>query len=91
MSNFPYIRLEVNGLQYTVTQALTEYHAQIAAEIQAAVADYCAPDHIRQIIQEKSRLIIQDLVRDHVEQYFRYGAGKTRITEAVVATLRDEE
>lgn len=82
--NVPVISLEIQSLRHTIKKALTEHAAQMDADLQKAVDDYCREGNISQIIRETARREIDAAVKEEVQQFFRYSQpGREAIRQAV--------
>lgn len=79
----PIIRFEVEGIRRTLLVALTEYQAQMDADLQAAVEEFCKPENLNKVIQGLAMKAIETSLRDEVDNFFRFGGGRKVIAEAV--------
>lgn len=84
--NMPIIRLEVEGMRYAVMTALTEHQAQMDSDIRAAVDAYCTPDNLAAVVKEVATRALDAAIRDEVDRFFRWGAGR----EAVAAAVKEK-
>ena len=85
----PIIRLEVEGMKHQIMVALTAYAAQMDSDIQAAVDEYCTPEHITATVKNIAKGEIDKAIKEEVSKFFSYGNGRTAIMEAVKATLEE--
>lgn len=92
--NVPIIRLEIEGMKQTIMHSMTQYMAQMDADIQAAVERACRPEVITALIEETARREIGKAVTDSVEAFYRYGEGHAAIRDLVMTAMtkaRDAE
>lgn len=89
--NTPIIRLSIDSMKQTVLAALTEYQAQVDADIQAALEECCTPEHLREVLHEETRRTLDAVIREEVESFFRYGEGRKVVAEAVKTKLLKKE
>ncbi len=88
--NIPIIKLEVEGMKYTVLQALMQHSAQMDASVQAAVEAYCTEGNLDDVIRGELRKCMNSAVSEEVQRFFGYaGAGRQAIREAVLKYLND--
>lgn len=86
----PIIRLELEGVKHTLNVMLVEYADIINSEIRDAVDKFCTPDNLQQIIDQQVEISISAAVKDEINEYFRYGAGRAAVRKAVLAALPKE-
>lgn len=89
--NIPLIRLEVEGMQHSISVALAEHQLQMDADVQQAIKEYCNPENIRNVIMRASSLAINNAITQEVEKFFSYGNGRRAIAAAVEKTLLSNE
>lgn len=90
MSNemkLPIIRLEVQGIKYTVVRALTEHAAQMDADIQAAVEEYCTPQNLQSIVRTAAHDALRAAIEEEVKAFFTYGDGRKAVAAAVKESI----
>jgi hypothetical protein len=91
MPGMPIIRFEVEGMKHSISVALTEYAVKMDADIQAAIEAACTPEHLLRVIKDKAQSVIDRTIAEEVERFFRYGAGRAVIANAVQDILGDQE
>ena len=89
MPLIPLIKLEVEGMRHTMAMALTEYTVRLDETLQAALAAYCTPENLERVIQSETQKVLDRVIREEVQNWFTYGAGRKAIKEAVEKKLRD--
>lgn len=85
--SFPIIRLEVQRMQHTIAHALTNYAAQMDADIQKAIKEYLTPENVTLIVMTQARTCIEAAIRDEVDKHFRYGKGREIVRRAVLDNM----
>ena len=83
----PIIRLEVEGMKHTIAAAMTEYAAQMDADLQKAVEDYCTSGNIANIVRTTAYSVMDQVIREEVRSFFVHGNGREAIKEAVKQRL----
>jgi hypothetical protein len=88
----PIIRLEVEGMKYSICTALTQHAAQMDADIQAAVDAYCTPENIAAVVRTAARDALDRAIKAEVAAFFDYGApGRKVVAAAVKESLLKEK
>ena len=87
MQTMPIIRLEVERMKIAVATALTNYQAQFDQDLQIAVEQFCQPEHLRSVIKEAVDQSLKQAIESEIQTFFRYGAGRAAIAQAVLARL----
>lgn len=87
--SIPTIRLEVDRLKASIIAAFTEEAVRLDADIRAAVEAYCTPENISRVLDSAVRDTLDRAIKDEVESFYRYGAGKSIVRDAVVKRLSD--
>ena len=71
-STIPIIRLELSGFKHSLMAAIGEHHAQIDADLKAAVEEFCKPEVVGRIVREQALEILKAETEKEVERYFKY-------------------
>lgn len=72
--------------------ALTQYQAQMDADLNAAVESFCQPDNIARIIQEAAKQALNEAIEQEVRAFFaRSGEGRKAVAAAVKEALLKRE
>jgi selenocysteine lyase/cysteine desulfurase len=86
--NVPIIRLEVEGMKYTVQTALLAHASQVSDGIQQAVEAYCTEANITAIVEAEARRQIEEALKQSVKDFFNFsGPGRAAVREAVMEHL----
>ncbi len=84
----PIIRLEVEGMKYTMQTALQEHVARMDASIIEAVERYCTPENINAVVQKAATEALNCAVKEEVRDFFsRTGNGRKVVREFVNSYL----
>jgi hypothetical protein len=86
----PIIRLEVERMKYSILAAFAEHQGTLDADIVAAVEAYCEPENIRRIIGDGVKHTLDNVIREEVEKFYRYGKGREVVREALRQVLEAE-
>ena len=87
MMNVPIIRLEIEGMKYTLQTALSEHSAQIDKDVQAAIERFCRPENIQEHINRAVKQSLGVVLAEEIERHFKYGEGREAIRQAVRTAL----
>lgn len=88
--NVPIIRLEVEGMKYTMQRALTEHAVAVNESIQKAIDNYCTEDNINAIVMREAKFRLDQALKEEIQNFFGYsGAGRAAVRAAVIETLNE--
>jgi hypothetical protein len=87
----PIIRLEVEGMKRTIMAALAEHSAQMDADLQNAIEDYCTPENLARVVQNAAREQLAAAIQAEVKNFFWYGPGRKAVAEAVKESILKNE
>ena len=88
--NVPIIRLEVEGMKFTMQRALTEHAVAVDKSIQKAIDDYCTESNINAIVMQEAKARLDQALKEEVQNFFGYsGAGRAAVRAAVIETLNE--
>ena len=83
----PVVRLEVGYMKHAILHAFTEYAAQIDVDVKSAVEKFCTPENVKTIIGKAVQDTLKSAIEDEIDKFFRYGAGRKFLAEAVKKKL----
>lgn len=86
--NMPIIRFEIQGMQHTLSVALSEHIAKMDTDIQEAIKRACTPKYIQQIIDEEVRNNLDIVMRDSIRNFFTRGEGRKTIADAMMTKIK---
>lgn len=79
----PVVRLEVEYMKHAILHAFTEHTAKVDADVKAAVEKFCQPGNVARIVQDAVDRVLRDAINAEIEHFYRYGAGRDHLKEAV--------
>ena len=79
----PVVRLEVEYMKHAILHAFTEHTLKVDADVKAAVERFCRPENIAAIVEDAVNHALKEAIYSEIENFYRYGAGKAHIVEAV--------
>lgn len=85
--SIPVIRLEVERMKHSILAAFSEYQGKLDADLVAAVEAYCAPENIQAVIAREVQRVLDNVIREEVERFYRYGHGREVVKEAIRKVL----
>jgi hypothetical protein len=53
------------------------------ADIQAAVEAYCTEDHLKRVVQQHANDVLNQVIKEEIDNFFRHGEGRKAIRAAV--------
>lgn len=89
--NIPMIRLELDGMKYAIISAFNQHQAQQDANVRAAVDAYCSGGNLQQVLNTAVRETLNRVIKDEVENFYRYGEGRELVKKLVQERLANGE
>jgi hypothetical protein len=77
-------------MRHSILHALAERQIQMDEYVGDAITRYCTPENLGRLIDIEVTRAIDSAVKEQAESYFKYGAGRKFIAEAVAARLSDQ-
>ncbi|HDR9163648.1 TPA: hypothetical protein QDB28_004052 [Burkholderia vietnamiensis] len=74
-------------MRHTLSRVLSDHAAQMDANIQAAVEAYCTPENLAHVVKTAARQALDSAIREEVDRFFRYGAGRKAVAAAVKESI----
>lgn len=90
-SPFPIVRLEVQGMKHAIQTALMDHQQQLNRDIAAAVDAYCEPENLAAVVQGEVHRVLESVIKEEVQKFFRYGEGRKVVADAVKAKILANE
>lgn len=90
MDSMPIIRLSVEGMKMSILNAFNQQHVEVDLYVQEELERFCAPENLRRVIAKHVDAVVETAIRDALESFFRYGAGKKLIVRQVLTMLGEE-
>ena len=91
MDSLPILRLELQGMQATITRALLEHQSGIHKEMEKAVAEFCQPENISSIVHRIAKSALEQAIKREVEHFFLHGDGRGAVAKAVKEAILKKE
>lgn len=85
--SFPVVRLEVEYMKHAILHAFTEHTLKVDADVKRAVEAFCTPENIGAIVERAVNDTLREAINEEIEHFYRYGAGREAIKEAVLKRL----
>ncbi len=76
LQGVPVLRLTLEGMQFDILKALTQYQLDLAEETRKAVEKFCTPENVQATSMRRA-------IEEEVERFYRTGAGREVIRQAV--------
>lgn len=83
----PVVSVELEGMKLHLKHAIAERQGWLDEWLEKQLNELLTPERLEADLKHQARDIIDRLVREEVEAYFRYGDGRSRIREAVEREL----
>lgn len=92
MSNgMPIIRVEIEQIRQQILYALSGYEAELNQLLRESIERYLTPENISRVVAEQVGPVIQNVIREETEQFYKYGEGRKIIREIVRKRLMNDE
>ena len=86
----PIIRLEVEGIKYTMQRVLMEHAVAVDESIQKAIDEYCTENNINAVVMREAKHRLDMALKEEVQNFFGYsGVGRAAVRAAVIETLNE--
>lgn len=83
---YPEIRISLERMKHTISTALFDYNEELSekidSEIQKAIEEY----NFEEVIMQE----VHKVITEAIEQFFRYGQGRTEITQAIYEIIQEK-
>ena len=89
--SIPVVRLEVQYMKHAILSAFTDLQLKLDEDVKRAVDEFCAPGNVAAIIKRAVDASLKDAIESEIEKFYRYGAGRAAIAEAVQKRLYGDE
>ncbi len=76
-------------MRHEVHVALTQHLTAIDVSVQEALKEVCSEENIKAVVHRQVEETLNLVMKEEVERYFRYGAGRVSVKHAVIAKLSD--
>lgn len=87
----PIIRIELERMSHSILHAFSEHHLEVSGEIKRALEAYLQTDNLQRVMEQQVTGAINGAIAREVENFFKYGAGRKAIAQAVSKQLSVEE
>ena len=87
LNNLPTVRVEIEGMRLSLLHAITARSEEWDAMLKDAIDAALTPEAFQEAVAREARLVIDKVIRDEVEKFYRYGHGREVIRLAVEARL----
>lgn len=84
------IKLEVEGMRYSMLNAFSEHQGAMAEEVKRAVTEYCTPENLSSVVHKEARRCVDAAVAKAIDEYFRFGEGREAVKAAVLKLVATE-
>lgn len=85
--SIPVVRLEVEYMKHAILHAFTEHTLKVDADVKRAVEHFCRPENIRSVASAAVDSVLKEVINAEIEKFYRYGAGREAIAQAVKESL----
>lgn len=84
---FPVVSLELAGMRASVKTALNEYLTGLKDQVAEAVDRVCTPEHVKALVDREVASVLNSVVRDEVERFYRQGNGRETVRQVIEERL----
>ncbi len=86
-SRIPIVRMTLDNMRYELTNAIAGHFAENEDMIKRAIDAACSPERVAEVFATEVNRVLQEEIRNEVESFFKYKAGKDALKLAVHAEL----
>lgn len=86
-SGFSVLRVELERAKLSFVAMLTDAMVARDQEVKDAIERALTPDALAAVVEREVRRAVDEAVRDEVDRFYRYGAGRAAVRAAVVERL----
>lgn len=87
----PVVRLEVEYMKQAILHAFMDRQLKLDEDVNRAVDEFCRPGNIAAIIKRAVDDSLKEAINSEIEKFYRYGAGRAAIADAVQKRLYGDE
>lgn len=85
--SMPVVNVELQGMKLNIKHAIIERQGWLDEWLAQQLDEMLTPERLEADLKRQARDIIDRIVREEIEQFYRYGDGRQRIRDAVIAEL----
>lgn len=85
--HIPQIRLELTNMKQAIIMAFNDRAVEQDADVRAAVEAYCTPENLSLVIGAAVRETLDRVIKQEIDDFYRYGDGRGIVKEAVQQRL----
>ena len=90
MFEIPYIKLEIEGMKYSIVHALNTHHADIEKHVEEVLQQVIEKFDYTAVVEEIAKNAIEKAVKSSVETFFLYGEGRKVIDAMVLKMIKQQ-
>lgn len=93
MSDFtqvPIIKFDLQHAREHIAVAVATRSDEISEMVQESLDEFCTVENLQRIINQHVGVIIPEIIKTELDNFYKYGDGRAVIKEAVIARLQDE-
>lgn len=83
----PIFTMEIQRMSHTLKMMLSEHTLKLDRDMKAAVDAYCEGGNIERLLNEQVPRILNEVIAEEVERYFKYEEGRYEIRKLVAEAL----
>jgi uncharacterized phage protein gp47/JayE len=84
------IELRLRSMEQSIVHAFMEHAQDLGDQVDEAVKRVCTAENIQRILNDQTTSAIESAVRDEVQNFFRFGPGRSFIASSVRARLEED-
>lgn len=84
----PVVSVELEGMKLHLKHAIAERQGWLDEWLEEQLNELLTPERLEADLKRQARDIVDRIVREEVERFYRYGNGRERIRAAVEAELQ---
>ena len=87
MYDIPKIRLDIDGMRYSVVHAFAQHNREIEEYLDAEVKRFIESYDYRAAVAKVMSSVLEQTITDTLRRHFEFGPGRKAIEDAVQSSL----
>lgn len=88
IDDMPIIELNVHHMANSLKLACISHLESRSKYVQEMIDKVCSPENIRAVVEKEAKSVFEELIRDALKNYYRYGEGKKFVVKKVEEYLK---
>jgi hypothetical protein len=85
----PIIKLTVEGMKHSILNAFAQRQVETDTYVKEELEHFCSAENLRRVIAKHVDDVIEEAIRDALQNFFRYSDGKQLIKDRFSKVMED--